>query len=442
VVSLVGSALSEQLRQAALIDGTREGSRLSDVYGLDPENTLVEMLRRGRQPVDVRTSGPHGSDLFLGTDDAAWDSVPPTSIRNFYEHLRDRVEITLVDVGSIEDPSTVPWLGHADEFVVVTGSSSPTQVDDVVTIGNTFDVEFRGVVVNGVGTDQLDSVATEWSKSHVPLLSILPRDEVARESAQASTSVLTYDPDSELSTIGWQLAEQLADPGDSEPVLPEAVSIEAALYRNQSSELDPTDMVTEQPAQEQTAGAETTPGPQADETEHTVESTSFSESPSFDHSVDQPQASDSLDDPVDTTDDLEEQVGDYDDSGEQLDFDGEEDFGDWRDVDIGESPGEPGDGDRSIAEPGDTLSDWRENTVEESDDDFQTFSQSSTDGGLSDWGTAESDDAPEEDQSDDRESESTDEPDDQIEAAFQEAMEQAKEKQLGDEEPSIEDLLE
>ena len=480
VVSLVGAALSEQLRQAALVDGTRAGTRLSDTLDVEPSGNLVETLRRGRKPIDARTTGPHDTALFLGTEGSAWDAVPSTSVEKCYDHLRERVEIGLVDLGPITDPSAVPWIGLADELVVVTGADEPQQVDALATIAATFDVSFRGVVVNRVAPDRLETTVRAWTDNRLPLLAVLPDDEVASVSAEAGESILTYDPDSQLSTLGWQLAERLASADEDEPIVPDAVSTTTeagdAPKRDSGSSTRPdTDSATERSGGAGTpaAGTDTegassssteaepgvgsgTAGSPEDASGTTGVTNDATASVDIDTDTtvdtDDLQAGDS--DPLtDTVDDSLDDWGDFDRADSKLEesespTDTDGGLGDWRSSTSGEDDGLEG----SPTDVGGELDDWRDDDGD--DDGLDELQQSTDDGGLSDWRTSDADedgstidgladdgssgDGSSSDGSIGGESSEEDFEDD-IEAAFQEAMEQAKDEDDGS---SIDDLLE
>lgn len=220
-VATLGAALAERSQRVALVDATQEGSRLTEVVGTDGDGALGDALRRGTTLAEVQADGPRGIAVFPADDDTSWGSMRPDAIADAYETMRDRFDVVLVDCGSTLTPAAAPWLGHADDALIVTDPDVAGTVDETAGLARAFDVDVTGILANRVPPKEVREALTALDATGLRVLAVLPEDRAVGAAAEAGTSVFVHDPDSAISRVAWRFAEALLSGEHEQPIVPQ-----------------------------------------------------------------------------------------------------------------------------------------------------------------------------------------------------------------------------
>jgi len=220
VVATVGAALAERNHRVAIVDGTTEGSRVGDVLPIGGGGELADALRRGAVLGDVQSDGPHGLAIFRAGPDTSWGSMRPDAVANTYDDLRGRFDVVLVDVGSSLTPASAPWLGHADDAIVVTDPDVAGAVDETAALARAFDVDVTGIVANRVPPKDVEDALDALEATGLRVLAVLPEDRAVGAAEAERETVFAYDPDSPMASVAWSFAGALLSGNHADVAVP------------------------------------------------------------------------------------------------------------------------------------------------------------------------------------------------------------------------------
>jgi septum site-determining protein MinD len=276
----LGASLAEAGYKVALVDTDLGMANLGGFIGVEPEQTLHEVLAGEATLEEATYEALNGLAVVpSGISLNGFANVETAALADAVDALRDAFDYVLLDLGAGLSHDTVLPLALADAVILVS-TPQPLSVQDTAKtreITERLGGRVAGVVLTRAGdAADLDHEDVR-ERLDLPVLAVIPEDDAVPASAREGQAIVQYDPDSSAVDGYRGLAgiiedESLADA----PVVPEmpgpeptAGTADAAAAEQASPDADqppqPTDGgATAGTSQDAQAPTDASPGGQED----------------------------------------------------------------------------------------------------------------------------------------------------------------------------------
>jgi septum site-determining protein MinD len=221
----LGASLAEAGYNVAIVDTDLGMANLGGFIGVEPEETLHEVLA-GEASLESATYGALNGLAVVpsGISLNGFANVDTTALADAVEALRDAFDYVLLDLGAGLSHDTVLPLALADAVILVS-TPQPLSVQDTAKtreITERLGGRVAGVVLTRAGDPadlELDDVR---DRLDLPVLAVIPEDQSVAASGRQGKAVLQHDPDSPAVEGYRGLADIIeAESLEDAPVVPE-----------------------------------------------------------------------------------------------------------------------------------------------------------------------------------------------------------------------------
>ena len=202
----LAAALEEDGYDVVVVDADLGMANLAAMLGVDPEDSIHEVLAGGSAVSAALTDVQGGITIIPGEQSLeAFADADPAKLKKVIKTLRNAYDVVLVDTGAgLSHETTIP-LGLADGIVLITTPDDVAIGDAIKTaeLADRVDGEVLGTVINRVTSEtDVEDIADEFDSK---LLAVIPDDIGATEDEPLVFSA----PDSPAAEAFTQLADLL-----------------------------------------------------------------------------------------------------------------------------------------------------------------------------------------------------------------------------------------
>lgn len=228
-----------------LVDADVEMPNLVELLGIEPEQTIHDVLSGTADPTDALVEiAPHFAAIPGDSSLAGYGSIEPERLQHAVDALADAYQYVILDTGAGLSYDDLIPMGLADEIILVT-SPDPAAVENAKrtqSFVRRLNREIRGLVVTKADDSVDGSIADEFDTS---LLAMIPEDDIVRQSTAAGQPLELVAPDSAAAAAYRQLEANLTD-----GVLPPKRSVAPSSSDESAEPEDEDDQTDDDPAEE------------------------------------------------------------------------------------------------------------------------------------------------------------------------------------------------
>ncbi|UHH26395.1 MinD/ParA family ATP-binding protein [Halobacterium noricense] len=240
----LGVALADDGFHVAVVDVDLGMANLAGLLGVDPDETLHDVLGGEASPADA-TYETNGLTLVPGsTDLEQFARADAKSLHRVVEYLREDNDVVLLDAGAGLSYDIAMAMSVADGVLLVTTAELNSLTDATKTgqLVGKLDKPVVGAVFTRTGDggfDDVEGIATALGTTDAVTVSV-PHDDAVKLAVRKGHPVVSLQPDSPAARAYDRLAAKLADSVGMEPAEPEPTGFEW---------VDPDTGETEEPAE-------------------------------------------------------------------------------------------------------------------------------------------------------------------------------------------------
>ncbi|PSP34574.1 septum site-determining protein MinD [Halobacteriales archaeon QH_10_67_22] len=202
----VAAALEGEGYDVVVVDADLGMANLAAMLGVDPDDSIHEILAGGGAVSDALTEAEGGITIVPGEQSLeAFADADPAKLKRVVKTLRNAYDVVLIDTGAgLSHETTVP-LGLADGILLITTPDEVAVGDAVKTaeLADRVGGEVLGAMINRA-TSETD-VETIAEKFDSKLLAVIPDDIAATE----NEPLVFNSPDSHAAEAYRLLTDQL-----------------------------------------------------------------------------------------------------------------------------------------------------------------------------------------------------------------------------------------
>ncbi len=200
-------------RSSVVVDADLGMATLATSLGDVEGPTLYDVLADGVPVEEASYDGGGFAFVPGGGTLEGYADADPGGLGDVVETLRDSFDVVVLDVGAGLSHDTIVPLGLADEILLVSTPETAAleSAERVHELAERLDTPVTGLVLTRV--TEANERATEAVEAAVgvPVLAVVPDDEVVYESAAIGSPVVTNAPQSPVTAAYVDLAEALCD---------------------------------------------------------------------------------------------------------------------------------------------------------------------------------------------------------------------------------------
>jgi len=220
----LGVALADDGFDVAVVDVDLGMANLAGLLGVDPDETLHDVLAGAASPADA-SYDTTGLTLVPGsTELEQFAEADAKSLHRVVEYLRERNDVVLLDAGAGLSYDIAMAMSVADGVLLVTTAELASLTDATKTgkLVSKLEKPVVGAVFTRTGDggfDDVEGIAAALGTTDAVTVSV-PHDDAVKLAVRKSRPVVDIKPDSPAARAYQRLAAQLADSVGIEP--PEA----------------------------------------------------------------------------------------------------------------------------------------------------------------------------------------------------------------------------
>jgi septum site-determining protein MinD len=221
----LGVALAEDGFDVALVDVDLGMANLGGLLGVDPDETLHDVLSGSAAPADA-TYETHGLTLVPGsTELEQFAEADAKALHRVVEYLRADNDVVLLDAGAGLSYDIAMAMSVADGVLLVTTAELASLTDATKTgqLVGKLEKPVVGAVFTRTGDggfDDVEGIAAALGTTDAVTVSV-PHDDAVKLAVRKSRPVVSLRPESPASRAYSRLAAKLADSVGMEPTDPE-----------------------------------------------------------------------------------------------------------------------------------------------------------------------------------------------------------------------------
>ncbi|WP_232688505.1 cell division ATPase MinD [Halobacterium zhouii] len=254
----LGVALAEDGFDVTVVDVDLGMANLSGLLGVDPEETLHDVLSGDASPMDAAYE-THGVTLVPGsTALEQFAEADAKSLHRVVERFRDESDVVLLDAGAGLSYDIAMAMSVADGVLLVT-TAEFSSLNDATKTGRLVG-KLEKPVVGAVftqtgdgGFDDVEGIAAALGTTNAVTASV-PDDDAVKLATRKGAPVVSLRPDSPASRAYDRLAAKFADSIGIEPPEPEDEADDSAGFEWVDPETGEAEDDASEPEHAQTHG--------------------------------------------------------------------------------------------------------------------------------------------------------------------------------------------